>query len=97
MAGFYFVFLTGTAGYVQIELTRWMQPEKALQSSVIVPENEQMHKAYNYLKNNPDAQNAEHWGINLLTNQRGADDFAVNWTSPAKEEGKRGKYNKRGT
>ena len=32
----FFVFLTGTAGYVQIELTRWMQPEKALQSSVIV-------------------------------------------------------------
>ena len=90
----FFVFLTGTAGYVQIELTRWMQPEKALLSSAIVPENEQMHKAYNYLKNNPDAQNAERWGINLLTNQRGADDFAVNWTSPAKEEGKRGKYNK---
>ena len=43
----FFVFLTGTAGYVQIEFTRWMQPEKALQSSVIVTENEQMHKAYN--------------------------------------------------
>ena len=42
----FFVFLTGTAGYVQIELTRWMQPEKALQSNVIVPENEQLDKAY---------------------------------------------------
>ena len=90
----FFVFLTGTAGYVQIELTRWMQPEKALQSNIIVPENEQLDKAYHYLKNNPDAQKAERWGVNLLTNQRGADDFAVNWTLPPKEEGKRGKYNK---
>lgn len=90
----FFVFLTGTAGYVQIELTRWMQPERPLQSNVLVSEKEQIDKAYAYLKHHPDAQNTERWGVNLLTNQRGADDFAVNWTSPPKEEGKPGKYNK---
>ncbi|WOE31508.1 MULTISPECIES: PepSY-associated TM helix domain-containing protein [unclassified Acinetobacter] len=88
----FFVFLTGTAGYVQVELTRWMQPEKALQSSVTVSENEQIDKAYHYLKHHSDAQNAERWGINLQTNQRGSDDFAVNWTSLSKEPNSQGQY-----
>ncbi|WP_111858487.1 PepSY-associated TM helix domain-containing protein [Acinetobacter sp. CFCC 10889] len=90
----FFVFLTGTAGYVQIELTRWMQPEQALQSNVLVSEKEQVDKAYAYLMHHPEAQTAERWGINLQTNQRGADAFAVNWSLPPKEEGQRGKYQK---
>ena len=90
----FFVFLTGTAGYVQIELTRWMQPEQPLLSKVLVSEQEQINQAYDYLRKYPDAQNAERWGINLQTNQRGADAFAVNWTSPSKEEGQRGQYHK---
>ncbi len=90
----FFVFLTGTAGYVQIELTRWMQPEQPLQSNVLVSEKEQVDKAYAYLMHHPEAQTAERWGINLQTNQRGADAFAVNWTLPPKEEGQRGKYQK---
>jgi len=90
----FFVFLTGTAGYVQIELTRWMQPEKALQTQVTVPESKQFDQAYHYLLNNKDAQNAERWGINFQTNQRDSDDFAVNWTIPAQEVGQRGKYHK---
>ena len=90
----FFVFLTGTAGYVQIELTRWMQPEQPLPSKVLVSEQEQINQAYDYLRKYPDAQNAERWGVNLQTNQRGADAFAVNWTSPPKEEGQRGQYHK---
>lgn len=90
----FFVFLTGTAGYVQVELTRWMQPELALQSNIFVSEQEQVDKAYTYLKQSPETQNAERWGINIQTNERGADAFAVNWTSPPKEEGQRGNYHK---
>ena len=41
----FFVFLTGTAGYVQVELTRWMQPERPLQSSMIPNTSEQLNKA----------------------------------------------------
>lgn len=90
----FFVFLTGTAGYVQIELTRWMQPEQPLQANVLVSEKEQIDKAYAYLKHHPEAQAAERWGINLQTNQRGTDTFAVNWTLPPKEKGQRGEYHK---
>ena len=42
----FFVFLTGTAGYVQIELTRWMQPERAMQVVAIPAEADQLDKAY---------------------------------------------------
>lgn len=88
----FFVFLTGTAGYVQVELTRWMQPERPLQSSMIPNTSEQLNKAYHYLKMNSEAQTAERWGINFLVNERGRDELNVNWSQPAKQDQRYGEY-----
>ncbi|OTG92487.1 hypothetical protein B9T24_15605 [Acinetobacter sp. ANC 4654] len=88
----FFVFLTGTAGYVQIELTRWMQPERAMQVVAIPAEADQLDKAYAYLKQQPEAQQAERWGINLLSNARGWDEFSVNWSLPAQKGQRYGEY-----
>ena len=88
----FFVFLTGTTGYVQIELTRWMQPERAMQATAVPAEADQLGKAYAYLKQLPEAQQAERWGINLLSNARGWDEFSVNWSLPAQEGQRYGEY-----
>lgn len=88
----FFVFLTGTAGYVQIELTRWMQPERAMQTAAVPAEADQLGKAYAYLKQLPEAQQAERWGINLMSSARGRDEFSVNWSLPAQEDQRYGEY-----
>lgn len=88
----FFVFLTGTAGYVQIELTRWMQPERVMQVAAVPAEADQLDKAYAYLKQQPEAQQAERWGINLLSNARGWDEFSVNWSLPAQKGQRYGEY-----
>lgn len=88
----FFVFLTGTAGYVQIELSRWMQPERPLQQQVFPNSTEQFSKAYAFLKNDIEAAKAERWGMSFISEQRGADALTVNWSLPAAEGERYGKY-----
>ncbi|AOA58468.1 PepSY-associated TM helix domain-containing protein [Acinetobacter larvae] len=88
----FFVFLTGTAGYVQVELTRWMQPERALLSNDIPSVEQQLSKAYQFLQTDPQAQQAERWGISIMSKHRGQDEFAVNWSMPAEEGQRYGRY-----
>lgn len=88
----FFVFLTGTMGYIQIELTRWMQPERPLQGQPAPPVSEQMQKAYQWLKQNPDAQQAERWGMSFISSHRGRDELNVNWSMPPAEGERYGAY-----
>lgn len=89
--GIFFVFLTGTAGYVRSELTRWMEPERPLVSSTIQSSASQYDKAYRWLQNNPDAQQASRWTINLQTKARDGGDLRVAWQEPSQKKGERGK------
>lgn len=88
----FFVFLTGTAGYVQTELTRWMQPERPLQGQAIPSVDTQFQKAYRWLQKNPEAEQAERWGIDFIGEQRGRDQLSVNWSMPPAEGENYGKY-----
>ncbi|GAA5005901.1 PepSY-associated TM helix domain-containing protein [Acinetobacter puyangensis] len=88
----FFVFLTGTAGYIQIELTRWMQPERPLQGQAIPSVDDQFAKAYHWLQKNPDTQQAERWGIDFISDQRGRDQLNVNWSMPPAKGENYGKY-----
>lgn len=81
----FFVFLTGTAGYIQIELTRWMQPERALQSKIIPSQQEQLAKAYQFLQQTPEAEDAVRWRVSFLAPERGAESLQASWSMPAAE------------
>lgn len=84
----FFVFLTGTAGYIQLELNRWMQPELPLRAQVIPSQQEQFKQAYQYLSHSPEAQEAVRWRVDFLSADRGSEQLQVNWSMPT-PEGKR--------
>lgn len=88
----FFVFLTGTLGYIQVELTRWMQPEREFQGQSVPIVTEQMSKAYQWLKDNPETQQAERWGISFISEHRGRDELNVNWSMPPEDGERYGQY-----
>ncbi len=90
----FFVFITGTAGYVRTELNRWMEPERPLVNNQIPPVSQQFDKAYNWLQHNPETQQAQRWIVYPMTGERDGDELRVGWQEPAKEDGKRGKFNR---
>jgi len=58
----FFIFLTGTLGYFEKEITRWMQPELPMATSKFSNQ-ELAHIALNHLKQ--EAPNSKKWVINL--------------------------------
>ncbi|MEP1383795.1 MAG: PepSY-associated TM helix domain-containing protein [Paraglaciecola sp.] len=86
----FFMFITGTAGYFNQEITRWMEPERPLATSDVTKE-KMLHISHNYLAEH--ASDAERWDIQLPNSRDG--NLRVRWTNPANEEGRRGKqFNK---
>lgn len=59
----FFVFLTGTTGYVKDEINRWMQPERPMQQANYAPTAQQLTQALTFLSQHDDAKHAERWGI----------------------------------
>jgi len=89
----FFIFVTGTAGYFQFEITRWMQPERPLQSALVAGDKAQMAElALNRL--DAVAQNAEHWSITFPYRPqpyRGElRDFSISWSGLPEEGHERG-------
>ncbi|MBS3936814.1 MAG: PepSY domain-containing protein [Sulfuritalea sp.] len=62
----YFMFVTGTAGYLDTEIDRWMQPELPV-SRFSVPAEQVTLASLAYLETH--APNAERWFINLPLNR----------------------------
>lgn len=77
----FFVFVTGTAGYVDDEITRWMEPERPLQVPVEgVPRPELIERALTRLEQV--ASNAKSWTITLphtSLRPRGEQGMAIAW------------------
>ena len=65
----FFVFVTGTVGYFQIEIGRWMRPELPL-PDVSLPDQKAVTAAEGYLRRiAPDAQS---WSITLPDRRNGS-------------------------
>lgn len=77
----FFVFVTGSAGYFTYEITRWMEPERALQVGHTQYDNRVLAElALNRLVQV--APNAEFWSITLphhSQSTRSWQGFAINW------------------
>ena len=71
----FFVFLTGTTGFVKAEISRWMRPELPLVSST-PPASETLAIAERFLVRN--APDAEFWSI-FFPGHPGNDELAVTW------------------
>jgi uncharacterized iron-regulated membrane protein len=80
----FFVFLTGTTGYFDDEITRWMQPERPLTTIAppVVPA-AGVAKAQAYLANV--APDAARWSIDL-PGGRGQTAWTLSWPKPEKTE-----------
>jgi len=79
----YFMFLTGTLGYLDTEIDRWMKPELPEAQYVSDP-NQAIQTSFDYL--NSVAPNAENWLIQLPKN-RNQPYLQVHWKLP--DEGAR--------
>jgi len=89
----FFIFVTGTAGYFQFEITRWMQPERPLQPALVAGDKAHMAElAMNRLE--AVAQNAEYWSITFPHRPqpyRGElRDFSISWTDIPEQGHERG-------
>ena len=73
----YFVFLTGTTGYLHFEISRWMRPELPLVSGITAPA-ETLTAAQRYLSEH--AAGADFWVISF-PGHRGSEELAVSWRS----------------
>jgi uncharacterized iron-regulated membrane protein len=71
----YFVFLTGTTGYLHFEISRWMRPELPLISAP-PPMAETLASAERFLSEN--ARDSEFWMISL-PGHRGTEQLTVSW------------------
>lgn len=89
----FFIFVTGTAGYFQFEITRWMQPERPLAQTLVADDKARMAElALNRL--DAVAQHAEHWNItfpHVPQPYRGeVRDFSISWSGLSEEGHERG-------
>ncbi|SHL46092.1 PepSY-associated TM helix domain-containing protein [Phytopseudomonas punonensis] len=77
----FFVFVTGTAGYVDDEITRWMEPERPLQVRIEgVERGAMLERALQRLEQV--ASNAKSWTITLphtTLRPRGEQGLAISW------------------
>lgn len=94
----FFVFIMGTAGYVNSELTRWMQPEKPLINANIPSNSEQFKLAGRWIHQNIDASQIQNYSIQFLTQGRESSDLGISWRElpsdkPLREQFHREKLN----
>jgi uncharacterized iron-regulated membrane protein len=80
----YFVFVTGTAGYFQIEISRWMRPELPLMTPR-PPAEDMLAAAEAFLRR--EAAAADIWSIELPYGRHG-DDLNVSWTFAPRDGGR---------
>ena len=76
----FFVFLTGTTGFVNPEISRWMRPELPLVTKTAAAE--ALPVAERYLQQN--RSGAEFWAI-FFPGHHGADALTVTWREPRLE------------
>jgi len=81
----FFMFITGTAGYFDTEITRWMQPERPLIAPDVSKE-KMLNLSQSYLTEH--GGEAERWIIQLPNRRNG--NLTVRWIEPAKEGERRG-------
>lgn len=81
----FFIFLTGTAGYFDTEIDRWMKPELPRESASLT---QTVLLAQQRLEQK--APMAERWSINPPTN-RDTPNLRISWQEPPLEKGARGK------
>lgn len=84
----YFVFLTGTFGYVNVEVSRWMRPEQPM-LSVAPPIADMLRLAEQRLR--LQAFDAEFWQI-VFPISRGNTDLSIGWRSHSVGGEKVGKF-----
>lgn len=88
----FFVFLTGTFGYVNHEVTRWMKPELRMVSPA-PPASSLLPVAEQWLAQEaPDAQN---WFIRFPAGRERQSEFGVGWRAWPKGDGRRGKVTRK--
>ncbi|WP_420723705.1 PepSY-associated TM helix domain-containing protein [Hwanghaeella sp. LZ110] len=80
----FFIFLTGTAGYFDTEIDRWMQPERPLHTAEL-PVAEMFAIARKRLQDV--APHAEYWFV-LTSNRRNVLDMRIIWTDSTRTDGK---------
>ncbi|CAA0119559.1 PepSY-associated TM helix domain-containing protein [Zhongshania aliphaticivorans] len=91
----FFVFVTGSAGYFNTEITRWMQPELPLHQAM--PQNNGRLAMMAMDRLEEAAPNAEFWSITLPHHSQASrhwEDFSISWeTTPlaGHEHGIRGR------
>lgn len=94
----FFVFVTGTAGYVDDEITRWMEPERPLPMQVLPEQSSQMlDQALTQLQAHAPSE-AKSWTITLphqALNPRGTQGLSIGWEelSQPGQRGRRGGEN----
>lgn len=78
----FFVFVTGTAGYVDDEITRWMEPERPLPMQVLPEQSSQMlNQALTQLQAHAPAE-SKAWTITLphqALNPRATQGLSIGW------------------
>ncbi|MFA5609960.1 MAG: PepSY-associated TM helix domain-containing protein, partial [Alcaligenes sp.] len=78
----FFVFVTGTAGYVDDEITRWMEPERPLPMQVLPEQSSQMlNQALTQLQTHAPAD-SKAWTITLphqALNPRATHGLSIAW------------------
>ncbi len=83
----FFVFITGTAGYFTYEITRWMEPERPLQSAA--PHHDNGALALMAMKRLEQvAPGAQYWSITLPHQSQATRDwenFAISWETMPRE------------
>lgn len=77
----YFIFVTGTVGYFDTEIDRWMKPAEPV--SDIISLEKTLAIADKYLREN--ASGANRWII-VPVKKRGNDNILVNWQTPNTED-----------
>lgn len=78
----FFVFVTGTAGYFQFEITRWMQPERALVQPRALSDKGEAAMDHAFDRLEQVAPEAANWRITLPHESlalRGWQDLAIRW------------------
>lgn len=87
----FFVFLTGTFGYVNYEITRWMKPESPL-ASALPPNSAMLPMAEQWLGR--EAGGAQSWSI-VFPGGRRHSELAVGWRAWPKANDRRGKFTRK--
>lgn len=82
----FFIFVTGTASYANREITRWMQPERPMESTTARSAATQFGHAIEALRAHPDAARATNWTVDLVSNARTSSQLTARWSNGNAEQ-----------